>query len=114
MAYIDLNAWKESFQLAKDIYNLTEYFPSTERYGLISQMRRAALSIPSNLAEGSRRNTKKDFKQFCAIAFGSASELEVQLRFAKEINFAPEDAFIVSSDRLTTTLKLLNGLNRSL
>jgi len=114
MAYTNLNAWKESFQLAKDIYHLTKCFPSEERYGLISQMRRAALSIPSNLAEGSRRNTKKDFKQFCTIAFGSASELEVQLRFAKEMHFAPEETFILPSHRLTTTLKLLNGLNRSL
>jgi four helix bundle protein len=114
MAYSNLLVFKESFRLAKIIYQLTDQFPKHERYGLVSQMRRAAVSVPSNIAEGSRRGHKKEFLQFCNIAFGSASELEVQLSLSKELGFAPEDSFSESEQALTSTLKLLCLFRRSL
>jgi four helix bundle protein len=114
MNYSNLHAWQESFQLLKEVYALTNFFPSSEKFGLVSQMKRAALSIPSNIAEGSRRNSRKDYRHFCNIAFGSASELEVQMRFAQEMHFAPENEFIQPAQRLQTTLRLLHGLCRSL
>lgn len=75
-SYRDLKIWQKSVELATQVYALTESFPSSEIYGIISQMRRAAISIPSNIAEGSRRGTKKDYCHFLLIAFGSGSELE--------------------------------------
>lgn len=114
MSYKDLLVWKESYRLAKFIYQLTEYFPATERYGMTSQMRRASVSIASNLAEGSRRRGLKEMKNFCAIAFGSASELEVQLALAKDLKLAPSDLFNESEQSLQSTLRLLNLLDRSL
>lgn len=112
MSYTKLLAWNESFLLAKAIYSLTTHFPPEERFGLVSQMRRAALSIPSNLAEGSRRGSSKEFKHFCSIAYGSASELEVQLRFSKELDMAPAILYKTVESKLDLTLCLLNGLTR--
>lgn len=114
MSYKDLLVWKESYKLAKQIYRLTERFPSTERYGMTSQMRRAAVSVASNLAEGSRRRGAREMKNFCAIAFGSASELEVQLSLSKDLHFAPVVDFEESEQTLQSTLRLLNLFDRSL
>jgi len=77
-----LIVWKKSMTLATVIFNLTKRFPKGEQYGLTSQMRRAAISIPSNIAEGSRRSSKKEYAQFLRIACGSAVELETQLLLA--------------------------------
>ena len=84
----DLDIWKMSIALVKEIYALTESFPENERFGLISQLRRAAVSIPSNIAEGSARNGNKEFIQFCYIALGSLSEVETQVMIAKELDFS--------------------------
>ena len=73
--------------LVEFVYKFTEGFPKNETYGLTSQMRRATVSIPSNIAEGSRRNGKKEFKHFLAIAYGSGAELETQIMIAKRLNF---------------------------
>jgi four helix bundle protein len=81
----DLVVWKKGIRLCKDIYELTEKFPKSETYGISSQMRRAAISIPSNIAEGRSRGTRKDFIQFLRIALGSASELETQIEIAKQL-----------------------------
>lgn len=82
--------WKDSITLAKELYRLTENFPKEETYGLASQMRRAAVSIPSNIAEGAARNSTKEFIQFLYIALGSLAELETQLLFTGELEFVPE------------------------
>ena len=86
-SYRDLEVWKLSIELVKAIYQITAQFPASEKFGLIQQIRRAAVSIPSNIAEGQFRNSTKEFKQFLAIALGSAAELETQLIIAKEIDY---------------------------
>jgi four helix bundle protein len=86
-SYEDLIVWQKSISLTKDIYTITSSFPNTEQYGLVSQMRRAAVSIPSNIAEGQRRGTKKDFAQFLHIAYGSAAELKTETIIAHELGY---------------------------
>ena len=81
----DLNVWQKSMTLARDIYLFAKKLPADEKFGLISQMRRCAISIPSNIAEGSKRRTKQDFTQFLKIASGSAAELETQLLLSQDI-----------------------------
>ena len=83
----NLDVWKKSMLLAKDIYETTAKFPKTENYGLISQMRRAATSIPSNIAEGAGRKSVKEFSQFIFIAQGSASELDTQIELSTMIGY---------------------------
>lgn len=81
----DLDVWKEAIAVAKEVYKLTESFPQEETYGLTSQMRRAAVSIASNIAEGAARNSRKEFIQALYVSLGSLAELETQLALAKEI-----------------------------
>ena len=81
-SYRDLDVWNRSIALVKDLYEATSRFPRAENLGLVQQIRRAAVSIPSNIAEGQFRNSTKDFKQFLSIALGSAAELETQLIIA--------------------------------
>ena len=84
-SYKDLIVWQKSIDLVTKIYKITENFPKEEIYALTNQMRRCAVSIPSNIAEGRGRGTRKDFAQFLRIASGSAAELETQLIISKEI-----------------------------
>ncbi len=86
----DLHAWQLSLSLVKTVYELTSSFPREEVFGLASQMRRAAVSVPSNIAEGAARATDKEFLHFLHIARGSLSELETQLILSKELGFASE------------------------
>lgn len=102
----DLDVWKESISLVKDIYSLTKVFPKDEIYGLTSQMRRCAVSIPSNIAEGSARNHDKEYIQFLYISLGSLSELETQLIIAIEINYINEYNYT----KLEKIKKMLLGL----
>ena len=82
----DLEAWKNSIALVTDIYKITNDFPSDEKYGLTSQIRRSAVSIPSNIAEGAGRNHNKEFIQFLYVSLGSLSELETQLIISFNLN----------------------------
>ncbi|OGD66852.1 four helix bundle protein [Candidatus Campbellbacteria bacterium RIFOXYC2_FULL_35_25] len=84
-SFKDSIVWQKSIELSVNIYNVTENFNESEKFGLISQMRRCAVSIPSNIAEGSKRKTNKDFAQFLRIASGSAAELETQIIIAQRI-----------------------------
>lgn len=84
-----LIVWQKSMTLAKEIYSYTKKLPSDERFGLSSQLQRSGISIPSNIAEGSKRGTRKDFSQFLRIASGSAAELETQLELASDIYSQP-------------------------
>ena len=84
-SFKDLIVWKKSFDLVKKIYTLTKSLPSEEKFGLVSQMQRCAVSIPSNIAEGKDRQTANSFRYFLTIARGSASELETQLLLCKDI-----------------------------
>jgi len=84
----DLDVWKLSIQLLKDIYQLTSKFPSEEKFGLVAQIRRAVVSIPSNIPEGEARNSDKDYIRFLYISLGSLSEIETQLIIAEELGFS--------------------------
>jgi len=86
----DLRIWQIGIEVVKDIYILTKKFPKEELYGLTSQMRRSAISIPSNIAEGFRRYHNKEYKQFLYIALGSCAELETQIIIANELDYINE------------------------
>lgn len=83
----DLNVYQESMDLVVQIYRITESFPGADKFGLVSQIRRASISIPSNIAEGAARKSKKEFIRFLYISLGSASELETQLEIANRLEF---------------------------
>jgi len=109
-SYRDLDVWRLSIELVKNIYQVTEKFPQVEIYGLTNQLRRAAISIPSNIAEGQGRNSLKEFRQFLAIALGSLAELETQLIIAKEIGYLASvemDRLLVSLDTIRKMIKAL-------
>ena len=110
--YRELVAWQVGFDLAKRIYLLTDAFPKSEAFGLASQMRRAAVSIPSNLAEGAGRSTKRDFAQFVTIARGSLNELETQYLLAQELGFCAGDDEVNSM--IERLYGLINGLRNTL
>ena len=104
----DLLAWQEGMELVKRIYSLTANFPPTETYGLAAQMRRAAVSIPSNIAEGAARDSRREFAQYLVIARGSLSELETQLRIAYELGYSqPQSELDALIDHL---FSLISGL----
>jgi four helix bundle protein len=90
----DLNVWKKSMELVSNIYRITKGFPHEEQFGLSSQMRRSAISIPSNIAEGAARNSAKEYKQFLYISLGSIAEIETQLDIAERLGYlANENEF---------------------
>ena len=86
-SFRDLKIWQKGIELVKEVYKITKNFPKEEQYGLSSQMRRAAVSIPSNVAEGFRRRHNKEYKQFLNISLGSSAELETQIVIAKELEY---------------------------
>jgi four helix bundle protein len=99
---------QEAETLAVDVYRLTSAFPQSERFGLCAQMRRAAVSIGSNIAEGCGRRTERDFLQFLYVARGSAVELSFQLRVARALGLAPNDAHPKIDERLDHLQRMLN------
>ena len=107
----DLDVWKKAMDLAAHVYSLTARFPKEELYGLTSQIRRSAVSIPSNIAEGAARHSRKEFIQFLHIASGSVAELETQLLLAIRMEFISSDSIISHVEEVR---KLLLGLLRSL
>ena len=106
--HMDLDVWKLSMDLVENIYNMSSCFPKEEIYGLTSQIRRAAISIPSNIAEGASRNGSKEFVQFLYISLGSISEVETQIMLAKRWGFVDKADSILKD--ITTIKKMLNGL----
>ncbi|MEN9552313.1 MAG: hypothetical protein RI935_690 [Candidatus Parcubacteria bacterium] len=105
----DLDVWKNSVSFATQIYSVTKDFPKEEVYGLTSQLRRAAVSIPSNIAEGSKKN-KKDFCNFIKIAQGSGAEVETQLIIARNLGYIKEKDFTELIDALQSIMKMLTNL----
>ena len=104
----DLVAWQQAMLLVKQVYELTAGFPADERFGLVAQMRRAAVSIPGNIAEGAARRSSHAFSQFLIVARGSLSELDTQFRIAQDLGFcSPQAALEMQMDRL---FSLLGGL----
>jgi len=110
----DLEVWKKSVALAKDVYEATKDFPKDEVFGLTSQMKRASVSIASNIAEGAARKGQQEFVQFLYIAIGSASELDTQIEIAKAINIG-NPATLDQLQKNTDTIKaMLYGLAKSI
>lgn len=108
----DLEAWKQSMDLVDLIYRATKEFPPEELYGLVSQMRRAAVSVPSNVAEGAARNGKKELNQFLHISLGSLSELETQILISTRLGYLnQEDIMLLQIEKVR---KLLLGLIKHL
>jgi len=110
-SYRDLEVWKLAISFVKDIYQATERFPANENYGLTQQIRRAAVSIPSNIAEGQVRNSSREFNHFLAIALGSAAELETQLIIAKEINYLTIEGLKLLLNNLEIIMKMIKRLS---
>jgi len=105
-----LMVWQEAMDLVEKIYQVTRGFPRDERFGLVSQMRRSAVSIPSNIAEGASRKNKNEFIQFLSIARGSLAELRTQVEISHRLDFTHDDL----SPKLDRVGRLLNALIRSL
>lgn len=102
-----LEVWQLSKELSLSIYKVTESFPGSEKFGLTNQIRRSAISIPSNIAEGPGRNSKTDFNRFISIALGSSYELDTQLEIAFELHFISENDFVDLNNQLTSVKKML-------
>jgi four helix bundle protein len=113
-SYKDLVVWQKGIALAKLIYTITAKFPAEEKFGLVSQMRRAAVSIPSNIAEGQARHTTGEFVQFISHAEGSVAELETQLILGIELGFAKRETARAAFTLLDESRRMLNGLRRKL
>ena len=108
--YKDLKIWNRSIELVKNIYDITSLFPKDENYGLTSQIRRSAISIPSNIAEGFTRYYNKEFRQFLYIALGSSAELETQLVIANRLNYLEADIKSKISNDLEIICKMITNL----
>jgi four helix bundle protein len=93
MPYEKFDAWRTSHQLALEVYNITSKWPKSERYELTSQTRRAALSVPTNIAEGAAKKGTREFRRYLDISLGSLSELSYLLRFSRDLGFLPEEAY---------------------
>lgn len=108
--YRDLEVWEKSHKLTLELYKLTRGFPKEEMYGLTSQMRRAAVSIGANLAEGCGRRTGAEMARFVRIAMGSASELDYHLLLCRDFEFVTNEQYERTSRELTRVRKMLSGL----
>lgn len=113
-SYKELNVWQQSYQLCLIIYSITNTFPSSETYGLISQRRRAAVSVCANIAEGFNRQSKKEYLQFLYIARGSLQELDFLLLLAKDLKYTLEKDYLKAENRIDSVGRLLSGLINSI
>jgi four helix bundle protein len=113
-SYSDLEVWKISMEFAKSIYGITAKFPKEEMYGLGQQLRRAAVSIPSNIAEGSGRRSRQEFARFVNIANGSACEIETQILLAVSLSYVTENDYDILFEKSTRIRKMLYSLHKSL
>ncbi len=112
--YKDLKVWQKSIRLTTEGYRIVKNMPTEEKFGLISQITRCTVSIPSNIAEGSGRNSPKEFRQFLGIAMGSSFELDTQLLIAKNIGYLTEESYNLLTAELVEIQRMLSGLKRSL
>ena len=106
----DLIVWQKAMDLVVLVYEFTGSFPASERYGLISQRRRSAVSIPSNIAEGRKRGTRNDFRQFLLVAYGSGAELETQLEIARRLHFGDTALHDRLDVGLSEIMRMLNAM----
>ena len=108
-----LEVWKEAIQLSKEVYKVTSNFPNEEKYGLVSQIKRATNSIAANLAEGTSRITNKDKAHFTTIAFSTTMEVLNHLIFSKELEFISEEGYLKLRERIYKISNMLNALRKS-
>ena len=113
-SYKDLIVWQKGISLAKLVYDLTRRFPSEKKFGIVAQMRRAAISIPSNIAEGQARHTTGEFIQFISHAEGSVAELDTQLILSIELKFCSSAAAEPGFGLISEIRRMLNALRRKL
>ncbi|MDO8580124.1 MAG: four helix bundle protein [Candidatus Omnitrophota bacterium] len=112
--YKGLIAWQKAFELCKKIFHLTKNFPKHEQFGLTSQMKRSALSIPSNIAEGYTRNSRPEYLRFLYISYSSLAELETQVMLAKDLNYIQPDVSIEITQLMAEVQRIMFALIKSL
>ncbi|MBX9852584.1 MAG: four helix bundle protein [Cytophagaceae bacterium] len=110
----NLKVWQMSMDLAENVYKITETFPANEKFGLISQINRSAVSVCSNIAAGAGGGSDKEFSNFLSITLGSSFELETQLILAKRLNYIDEEKFLILSNSLGEIQKMIIGLKNKL
>ena len=110
----ELEVWKRSRSYCSKIYSITSKFPDSEKFGLTNQLRRASVSVPSNIAEGSSRNSNKDFSRFLEITLGSCYEIETQLLIAFDLKFLSENELNQLSDELEEIIKMISKFKTTL
>lgn len=113
-SFRDLGIWEKGIKIVKDVYRMTGAFPRQESYGLTSQMRRASVSIPSNIAEGFNRFQNKEYKRFLYIALGSCAELETQIEIASELEYIDNKQKKELSDKIDHESRMLTNLIKKL
>ncbi len=112
--YRELICWQKAIELVKSIYKITNNFPHTEQFGLTSQLRRAAVSVPSNIAEGFGRGSNKDFRRFLDISRGSLFEIQTQIYIAKELDYIDKEFFEKVYEQSREVERILVGFMKSL
>jgi len=112
--YREIICWQKAIELVKSIYKITSDFPQSEQFGLTSQLRRAAISIPSNIAEGFGRGSNKEFKRFLDISRGSLFELQTQILIAKELEFINKETYDKIFEQSREVERILVGFMKSL
>ena len=110
----ELKVWQKSRVLTSEVYNITRKLPKDEKFGLISQMDRSVVSIPSNIAEGSGRGSDRDFRRFLNYSMGSAYELETQIILSYDLHFISDKDFLQISEKITEVQKMIFGFRKSL
>ena len=109
-SYKELTVWQKAMEICEDVYRITQEFPKLEQYGLVSQIRRSCVSIPSNISEGFLRGHKAEYIQFLRIAYGSGAELETQLLISLRIGYIDNEDFERINNKLQEVMKMLNTL----
>lgn len=109
-----LDIWLKSMDLVVEIYNLTSVFPNHEKFGLSSQMQRSAVSIPSNIAEGSAKSSNKDFARFLEMSLGSSYELETELILASRLKYIDSNIFLLTQNKIAEIQKMITGFKNKL
>jgi len=113
-SYRDLEIWKLGIEIVKDVYQLTSGFPQHEMYGLVGQMRRCSVSIPSNVAEGYRRQHDKEFRQFLHVSLGSCAELETQATIGRELGYVGRKEEAELLEKLDHECRMISNLTKKL
>lgn len=108
-----LDVWKKAVAIVTTLYDITKTFPADERFGLTSQIRRAGVSIPANIAEGAGRESDKEFCRFLSIAQGSASELETELLIAKNLGYLSSEDFELIFEEINVVGRMIGGLSKA-